>query len=567
MNILLTPARIGPVEIPNRIVMPPMTTRTADAEGYVTDATLAYYLARARGGVGLITIEMASPEKAGRHRRHEIGIYDDRFLPGLTRLVDQLHRAGSKVSIQLGHGGGHTRIDICGEAPIAPSAIPHPVYETTFETIVPEEMTKARIETTITAHVAAAIRAQKAGFDCVEIHAAHGYLISQFHAPFENRRTDEYGGSLENRARFGLDVLRAVKAAIHGMPVIYRLSVEDFFPGGLPYNEGRQIAIWAAQAGADALHVTAGHYRSLPSAQIVLPPMSYPDATFLHFAAGVKKAIQIPVIAVGRLGDPTTATEAVASGTADFIALGRSLIADPQWVEKLRREEPIRRCLACNTCINEMRGGAGIGCVVNGAAGREAVFADRKPPRGERIAVIGAGPAGLTYASLVAEGNQVTVFEKDKRPGGSFRYAGKAPLFQEVAADQRSFERYVADLTAACMYKGVTFRFATNVTGQRGLLASFDRIVIATGAQYRHGLGPIAKRMLDWGAGRWPGLSQLFSHPAFRDWFYYQAREGTAERFMQLAKPGQAVVAIGDAVVAGKSKQAIASAFEAALLR
>jgi 2,4-dienoyl-CoA reductase-like NADH-dependent reductase (Old Yellow Enzyme family) len=567
MNILLTPARIGPVEIPNRIVMPPMTTRTADAEGYVTDATLAYYLARARGGVGLITIEMASPEKAGRHRRHEIGIYDDRFLPGLTRLVDQLHRAGSKVSIQLGHGGGHTRIDICGETPIAPSAIPHPVYETTFEIIVPEEMTKARIETATTAHVAAAIRAQKAGFDCVEIHAAHGYLISQFHAPFENRRTDEYGGSLENRARFGLDVLRAVKAAIHGMPVIYRLSVEDFFPGGLPYNEGRQIAIWAAQAGADALHVTAGHYRSLPSAQIVLPPMSYPDATFLHFAAGVKKAIQIPVIAVGRLGDPTTATEAVASGTADFIALGRTLIADPQWVEKLRREEPIRRCLACNTCINEMRGGAGIGCVVNGAAGREAVFADRKPPRGERIAVIGAGPAGLTYASLVAEGNQVTVFEKDKRPGGSFRYAGKAPLFQEVAADQRSFERYVADLTAACMYKGVTFRFATNVTGQRGLLASFDRIVIATGAQYRHGLGPIAKRMLDWGAGRWPGLSQLFSHPAFRDWFYYQAREGTAERFMQLAKPGQAVVAIGDAVVAGKSKQAIASAFEAALLR
>ena len=148
MNILLTPARIGSVEIPNRIVMPPMTTRTADAEGYITDDSVAYYLARARGGVGLITIEMASPEKAGRHRRREVGIYDDRFVPGLTRLVDELHRAGSKVSIQLGHGGGHTRIDICGETPIAPSAIPHPVYETTFETIVPEEMTKARIDAT-----------------------------------------------------------------------------------------------------------------------------------------------------------------------------------------------------------------------------------------------------------------------------------------------------------------------------------------------------------------------------------------------------------------------------------
>src|SRR6478735_1231543 len=254
MNILLTPARIGSVEIPNRIVMPPMTTRTADAEGYVTDDSIAYYLARARGGVGLITIEMASPEKAGRHRRREMGIYDDRFLPGLTHLVDELHRAGSKVSIQLGHGGGHTRIDICGETPIAPSAIPHPVYETTFVTIVPETMSKA-------------------GFDGLEVHAAHGYLISQLLAPFENRRTDAYGGSLENRARFGLEALRAVKAAVPGMPVIYRLSVEDFFPGGLPFEEGRRIAIWAAEAGADALHVTAGHYRSLPSAQIVLPPM------------------------------------------------------------------------------------------------------------------------------------------------------------------------------------------------------------------------------------------------------------------------------------------------------
>src|SRR6187401_2527438 len=174
MNILLTPARIGPAEIPNRIVMPPMTTRGSDEDGNVTDQTVAYYMARVRGGVGLITVEMASPEKAGRHRRRELGIYDDRFLPGLTRLVREIHRGGAKASIQLGHGGGHTRVDICGETPIAPSAIPHPVYETTFETIVPEEMTKARIDVTIAAHAAAAVRARKAGFDCVEIHAAHG---------------------------------------------------------------------------------------------------------------------------------------------------------------------------------------------------------------------------------------------------------------------------------------------------------------------------------------------------------------------------------------------------------
>jgi len=567
MNILLTPARIGPVEISNRIVMPPMTTRTADEEGHVTDDTVAYYMARVHGGVGLITVEMASPEKAGRHRRREIGIYDDRFLPGLARLVDAIHRGGAKASIQLGHGGGHTRTDICGETPIAPSAIAHPVYEITFETIVPLEMTHARIEETVRAFAAAAVRARQAGFDCVEIHAAHGYLISQFHAPFENRRTDEYGGSLENRARFGLDVLRAVKAAVPGMGVVYRLSVEDFFPGGLPYSEGRQIAIWAAERGADALHITAGHYRSLPSAHRMIPPMTDPDAPFLDFAADVKKQVRVPVIAVGRLGDPATATEAVTSGKTDFVALGRSLIADPRWVEKLRRNEPIRRCLACNTCINEMRGGAGIGCVVNGAAGRETRFADPRPPRGERIGVIGAGPSGLTYASLVANGNTVTVFEKDQRAGGAFRYAGKAPLFQEVEANEGSFDRYIADLVATCTHNGVEFRFQTDVAAQPEVLAPFDRIVIATGAEYRFGLGAIATTVLDWGGGRWPGLAQLLSAPAVRDWFYYKARSGTAAYLTRLAKPEQTVIAIGDAAQPGKSKQAIASAFDAALLQ
>ena len=567
MNMLFTPARIGPVEIKNRIVMPPMTTRTSDAEGFVTDDSIAYYMARVRGGTGLITVEMASPEKCGRHRRHEIGIYDDRFLPGLTRLVGEIHRGGAKASIQLGHGGGHTRADICGETPIAPSAIPHPVYETTFETIVPEAMTKARIAETIAAHVAAGLRAKAAGFDCVEIHAAHGYLISQFHAPFENRRTDEYGGSLENRARFGLEILRAVKAVLPDVGVIYRLSVEDFFPGGLTFEEGRQIAVWAALGGADALHITAGHYRSLPSAQVVLPPMSMPDGPFLDYAAEVKKQVNVPVIAVGRLGDPKLAENAISGGKADFIALGRTLVADPQWATKVERGEPVRRCLACNTCINEMRGGARIGCVVNGAAGRETVFAGARPPHGERIAVIGAGPAGLTYASLVADDNTVTVFERDTVAGGSFRYAGKAPLFQEVTANDASFRRYTADMVAACELKKVTFRFATDVSASPQQLAEFDRIVIASGAAYRFGLGPLVTRALDGGVSRLPGVARLFTSDRLRNWFYYRARRGTGDAVMPPARPGQKVTVIGDAVRAGKSKQAISSAFEAALLQ
>jgi 2,4-dienoyl-CoA reductase-like NADH-dependent reductase (Old Yellow Enzyme family) len=565
MNVLLTPARIGAVEIRNRIVMPPMTTRLSDAEGHVTDDTMNYYMARVRGGVGLVTVEMASPTKAGRHRRRELGIYDDRFLPGLTRLVDAIKAGGAKASIQLGHGGGHTRLDICGETPVAPSAIPHPVFEITDETIIPKEMSADDIAFTIAGFAAAAARAEKAGFDCVEIHAAHGYLISQFVTPFENRRTDGYGGSLENRARFGLEVLRAVKAAVH-IPVIYRVSVEDFFPDGSPFAEGRQVALWAAQAGADALHIAAGHYRSLPSAARMIPPMIYPDATFLEYAADIKKDVAVPVIAVGRLGDPDVATNAVASGKADFVALGRTLIADPDWVVKLARGEPARRCLACNTCVNEMRGGTQLRCVVNGAAGRETTFLEPAPPLGERIAVIGAGPAGLTYASLVADGNEVTVFEREAVAGGAFRHAGKAPLFQDVAANQASFDRYIERMVAACAHSGVTFRYGIDVARSPGALANFDRIVIATGARYRFGLGPLPGLLLARGAGRWPGFVQIFKLPAFRNWFYDHAREATGDEFRRLAKPGQKVTVIGDAARAGKSRPAIASAFEAALL-
>jgi dimethylglycine catabolism A len=565
MNILLTPARIGSVEISNRIVMPPMTTRTADEEGKVTGDTIAYYMARVRGGVGLITCEMASPSREGRHRRRELGIHDDRFLPGLSLLADEIHRGGAKASIQLGHGGGHTRVDICGQMPIAPSAVPHAVFEVTDETIIPEEMTQARINETIAAFAAAAMRAQQAGFDCVEIHAAHGYLISQFLAPFENRRRDEYGGSLANRARLGIEILRAVKAAV-SIAVIFRLSVEDYFPQGLHYDEGKQVALWAAQAGADALHITAGHYRSRPSAARMIPPMQYPDATFLAYAAEIKREVDVPVVAVGRLGDPDIAADAVASGRADFIALGRTLIADPEWVDKLRRGEPARRCLACNTCVNDMRGGAQLHCVVNGAAGRELRFASATPRSGERVAVVGAGPAGLTYASLVAGKNRVTVFERDERPGGAFRYAGKAPLFQEVAADQRSFDRYIENLVAACRQKGVAFEYGVDVARARELLTPFDRIVIATGAKYRFGLGRVPTMLLDLGVGRWPGVRRILSAPAFREWFYYRARKASGEDFVNLAQPGQKVTLIGDAAAAGKSRAAIASAFEAALL-
>jgi 2,4-dienoyl-CoA reductase-like NADH-dependent reductase (Old Yellow Enzyme family) len=564
---LFEPGRIGPLLLKNRVIMAPMTTRKADAEGCVTQAGIAYYKARAQGGVGLITVEMAAPERVGKHRHFELGLYDDRFLLGLTRLVSVIHEAGAKASIQIGHGGGHTRLDIAGETPIAPSAIPHSVQEGHTEIIVPEAMSIARIAQTTRSFAEAALRAEKAGFDAVEIHAAHGYLISQFMAPLENRRDDAYGGSLDNRARFAIEVTQAVKAAVPGLAVIFRMNGDDFFDGGLTREEAVTIAIKAAAAGADAIHVTGGHYRSQPSAAIMIPPMATPRTPFLPFAQAVKRAVSIPVVSVGRFGDPAEAEGAIASGKADFIALGRPLLADPDWVARTERGEEVRRCLACNTCVDGMREGRQLHCLVNPLAGREAQLPSPIPLRSrQKIAIIGAGPAGLSYASLMAPANDVTVFERQPRLGGAFRLVGHAPLFQGVAADPDSFRAYIDALRRACEERGVDIRTGTDALADPETLHGFDHVVIATGAQYRAGLGSVITWLLRAGWARRRPLRSLAANACWRDWFYYRARRAQGAAIAAgLEGRGFTVEMIGDALKAGKSEQAIASAFIAAL--
>jgi 2,4-dienoyl-CoA reductase-like NADH-dependent reductase (Old Yellow Enzyme family) len=563
MTALFSPKKIGAVEVPNRIVMPAMTTRLAAPDGSVSEATIAYFAARAEGGTGLVTVEMASPERAGRHRFRELGICEDRFIPGLRRLTDAIHARGARASIQLGHAGGHTRADICGEAPIAPSAIPHYVFEVTGATITPLEMTRERIEETTRAFVAAAARARAAGFDCVELHVAHGYLLSQFLCPEENRRQDEYGGSIGNRARLSLDILRRVKRELPGLPVIFRFNADDLFPNGLRFADSLQVAKWAAAAGADALHVTAGHYRSLPSAHMMTPPMNCPEGIFLDYAARVKQDIDVPVIAVGRLGDPQLAMDAVDSGKADFVALGRSLIADPQWVAKVRGGIAVRRCLACNSCVDDMRGGDQLGCVVNPVAARERDYADAAMiPRGRRIAVIGAGPAGLAYAEQVAAHNSVTVFERENHAGGALRYAGLAPQFQGVEAEPSALDAFVRELERACREKGVVFRYGTPVGDLADIAPQFDHIVVATGATYRLGAGPLVVSLLESGWGKSALARRLFRTSRVREWFYRRARRSALPRVSGLE--GKEVVVIGDAKAPGRTRDAIASAYRAA---
>ena len=361
------------VEIRNRIVMPSMTTRLADPEGFVTPELIQYYLARAHGEVGLITVEMASPDPAGRHRAQELGINQDRFVPGLQDLTARLKEAGARTSIQIGHSGGHTREDVTGYPPVAPSALPHQVLEVDTRTVVPKALTAKEIQALVNAFARAAERAKGAGFDVVELHGAHGYLIAQFLSPLDNLRIDAYGGKLQNRARFALEVVQACRNRIGDLPLIFRLSADEFAPGGFIPEEAIRVCRWLVEAGVDVIHVTAACYRSQPSAAVMIPPMIYPEGVFLHLAHAVKSALDVPVIAVGRLHSPALAEQAVAQGQADMIALGRQLIADPDWPRKVResRVETIRPCIACNTCVDSMREGSRLHCLVNPNVGRE----------------------------------------------------------------------------------------------------------------------------------------------------------------------------------------------------
>ena len=565
-NALFRPGRIGPMQLANRIVMAPMTTRLSDAEGHATLQSEAYYRARAEGGTGLVTVEMAAPEPAGKHRHFELAISDDRFLPGLTRIVSGIHGAGAKASIQLGHGGGHTRADICGQTPIAPSEIPHHVQEGHTETIIPAEMSVDRIAETIAAFAAAARRAERAGFDAVELHGAHGYLLSQFMSPLENTRQDSYGGELRNRARFALEITAAVRAAVPRLAVIFRMNGDDFFEGGLTPSEAVDIARWVADAGADAIHVTGGHYRSQPSAAIMIPPMATAPMPFLGFARAIKAAVPVPVIAVGRLGDPAAAAAVIAHGDADFIALGRPLLADPDWAKAARAGTEVRRCMACNSCVDGMRSGERLHCIVNPRTGREMDPAFGALARsGQRIAVIGAGPAGLAYAVEMASANDVSVFEKRAETGGALRLAGCAPMFQGVAATSHSLIDYIASQERRCRELGVSFVFEADVLRDFALLRGFDHVVVATGARYRAGAGPVVEALLKRGTLRKAPFAALMCRPGPRDWFYHRARVATGPVIAaRLRDLGHSTETIGDAARAGKTDAAIASAYAAA---
>ena len=420
LRYLFKPIMIGTMELKNRIAMPAINHGYSE-DGHVNDRLVAYYAARARGGVGLITIGGCAVHEWGRSFRN-IGIYDDTFNEGLNKLTDAAHKADAKIVAQLYHAGGYAKLQEIGAQPMAPSAIPS---KYTHET--PREMTAEDISTAKESFIQAAQRAKTVGFDGVEIIGSAGYLIAEFLSPYTNQRTDEYGGSWENRSRFLVEIVREIHEQVGcDFPVIVRLSGNDFITGGNANSNAVRLAQWLERNGVNAINVTGGwHESKIPQTTGALPTGGY-----AYLAAGIKKAVRIPVIASNRINDPVEAERIIALGFADMVNMGRALLADPELPNKARegREKEIRRCIACGQgCYDRRFSGQDVCCMINYETGRELELVKQNVVKIKRILVVGGGVAGMEFALQAASrGHKVTLWEKRDRLGGQIHYASKA---------------------------------------------------------------------------------------------------------------------------------------------
>lgn len=416
---LFTPMKIGTLEIKNRIVMPPMIERLA-VGGMVNEAVKDFYGARAKGGVGLIVLTPGIID-VSMASEIQLGIYEDRFIPSLKELTDLVHSAGAAIGIELMHLGRQGG-EIEGYKSVAPSPIPWSPREE-----VPRELTIGEIETLVDQFAEGARRARDAGFDLVELHACHGYLLSGFLSPNANKRTDRYGGDLQGRARFVVEIIRSIKERVGvAFPVSCRINGADYIPGGVTLDIAQATARLLEQAGADLISVSSGAYGSYP---VIVPPYDQRPGCNVDLAQGVKDVVNVPVAVAGRLDDPWVADEVLVSGKADLIAVARGLVADPDLPNKALNGEfgDIKKCIACNVCIDS-DATEPVACTVNPEAARERKMQIHPASQPKRLLVIGGGLAGLEAARVAAmRGHRVSLYEEKTEIGGQWLLAATPP--------------------------------------------------------------------------------------------------------------------------------------------
>ena len=469
MNILFEPIRLGPLNLKNRLTMTAMSTRFAGSQGEVTDRLTEYYATRAAGGTALITVEEAYIHPQLPHIKNALGVYADHLIPGLKKLTRRIHEEDGLASIQIGlyfrqQINGFPRYAVSADSPDCnPGCI---------------ELSHEEIQYLTILFVDAAERAKNAGFDAVEIHACHGCLVAEFLSPFWNHRTDAYGGSLEGRFRFPLEILNGLRKRLgENYPVLYRISGSEFTPDGFTPEDAVVFSQDLEENGVTAVSISGGlgHVN-----HIAIPPADVPRGLLLPMGKSIKKKVNVPVIVANSM-TPQLAMDAVEQDMADLIGLGRPLIADPEWPRKVEegRLDEIRECLRCNQgCFGGLRdpGRPWISCIYNKIAGREFECCIREAENKQRVIVVGGGPTGCEVARVSRlRGHEVILLEKSDRLGGQINTASIPPK-------KGDFKRMVNYFDGELKRLGVEIRLNTPAT--TALLDGLnpDAVVIATGS-------------------------------------------------------------------------------------
>ncbi|CAB4579101.1 unannotated protein [freshwater metagenome] len=490
---LLTQGRIGSVETRNRIVLPAMDQNSCD-DGEITDLNVAHYEARARGGVGLLILETSAVAwPIGATSLHQPALSDDRFIPGLKRLAEAAHRHGSKMFVQACHHGKTAGVDAMQDREQLVPSVPLPADENDLSSVTMDELMKMAgltggkraqqraataedLAWVVDQFADAAERVQKAGLDGIEVHAAHGYLISTFLSPHYNLRDDEYGGSVENRARLLVEIVTAIRKRCGAdFGIIVRLDGREYVDGGITPELSAEYAVLAESAGADAIHVTASGANSM-GVGFTNGPLPWQPDQYLGLAAVVKKSVSIPVIAVGRIF-PDAAETHLKNGDCDFVSMGRQLLADPDLPAKLLSGTPerVRTCINCFVCVAQnFWDGAPI-CAVNAELGHYDEGPLRPATERRRVVVVGGGPGGLEAARVAAvRGHSVTLLEKSPHLGGTARFSSlTTPMNAELV-------RY---LSTEISLLDVDIRTSTPATADLLRELQADVVVVATGAR------------------------------------------------------------------------------------
>ncbi len=468
---LFDPFTLKNTTLRNRIVMPGMDTNFGDEEGNIHEDTYRYYDLRARGGVGLVIVEAAYFDRRGAGTQNMLCLDSNRRISQFAGLAGTIKKHGARALLQIYHAGSQAASFMMGLKPVAPSDVP---FRMSGE--VPVPLTRREIGRLVRGYAKACLRARQAGFDGVEIHAGHGYLLNQFFSPLTNKRRDRYGGSFENRTRLHMEVLQAVRKACGEHFIIgYRLNGSDYIQGGIEVDYTCRLARRLESRGVDLINITGGIFDS-PGFPVV-PYMSYPRGVFSEAAGAVKKALdKTPVCVVGRINTVDAAETVLQQGRADLVAVGRGLLADPFFPAKARegKQEEIRYCIGCNACLDRIMTEQPVACSINpdllGEQPELEPAAERK-----RVLVVGAGIAGMEAARVTRlRGHETVLIEKSRRPGGSLRLACQAPLKSELALLLTWYERQLKEL-------GVDLRLNTPLTPEIIAEIEPNTVVLATG--------------------------------------------------------------------------------------